>query len=123
MAGAGFEPAKAEPWRLQRHPFDRSGTPPGVGQCTQSGFGDDGQRVIGLDFVGRVLRAAEPDAGATVDRRRRNEPTPAIADMHEEVVAVRPVEMLHEATPALVSAPRGDHHLPTAVAQDPARLY
>lgn len=29
MAGAGFEPAKAEPTRLQRVPFDRSGTPPG----------------------------------------------------------------------------------------------
>src|SRR5271155_2762682 len=28
MAGAGFEPAKAEPMRLQRIPFDRSGTPP-----------------------------------------------------------------------------------------------
>src|SRR6266516_5535015 len=28
MAGAGFEPAKAEPTRLQRVPFDRSGTPP-----------------------------------------------------------------------------------------------
>jgi hypothetical protein len=32
MAGAGFEPAKAEPTRLQRVPFDRSGTPPGAGQ-------------------------------------------------------------------------------------------
>jgi hypothetical protein len=30
MAGAGFEPAKAEPRRLQRLPFDRSGTPPGA---------------------------------------------------------------------------------------------
>jgi hypothetical protein len=30
MAGAGFEPAKAEPTRLQRVPFDRSGTPPGA---------------------------------------------------------------------------------------------
>ena len=30
MAGAGFEPAKAEPTRLQRVPFDRSGTPPGL---------------------------------------------------------------------------------------------
>ena len=29
MAGAGFEPAKAVPTRLQRVPFDRSGTPPG----------------------------------------------------------------------------------------------
>jgi hypothetical protein len=29
VAGAGFEPAKAEPVRLQRTPFDRSGTPPG----------------------------------------------------------------------------------------------
>ncbi len=29
VAGAGFEPAKAEPMRLQRIPFDRSGTPPG----------------------------------------------------------------------------------------------
>jgi hypothetical protein len=28
VAGAGFEPAKAEPTRLQRVPFDRSGTPP-----------------------------------------------------------------------------------------------
>ncbi len=28
LAGAGFEPAKAEPQRLQRCPFDRSGTPP-----------------------------------------------------------------------------------------------
>ena len=31
MAGEGFEPSKAEPTRLQRVPFDRSGTPPGVG--------------------------------------------------------------------------------------------
>ena len=30
MAGAGFEPAKAEPTRLQRVPFDRFGTPPGL---------------------------------------------------------------------------------------------
>src|SRR5450755_2071277 len=28
MAGAGFEPAKAEPTDLQSVPFDRSGTPP-----------------------------------------------------------------------------------------------
>jgi hypothetical protein len=28
MAGGGFEPPKAEPRRLQRRPFDRSGTPP-----------------------------------------------------------------------------------------------
>ena len=28
MAGAGFEPAKAEPRDLQSRPFDRSGTPP-----------------------------------------------------------------------------------------------
>src|SRR5271155_6246059 len=32
MAGEGFEPSKAEPTRLQRVPFDRSGTPPGAGQ-------------------------------------------------------------------------------------------
>ena len=36
MAGAGFEPAKAEPTRLQRVPFDRSGTPPGPGQSRAS---------------------------------------------------------------------------------------
>jgi hypothetical protein len=30
MAGEGFEPSKAEPTRLQRVPFDRSGTPPGA---------------------------------------------------------------------------------------------
>src|SRR6266540_1690008 len=29
MAGEGFEPSKAVPTRLQRVPFDRSGTPPG----------------------------------------------------------------------------------------------
>jgi hypothetical protein len=29
VAGGGFEPPKAEPMRLQRIPFDRSGTPPG----------------------------------------------------------------------------------------------
>jgi hypothetical protein len=29
VAGEGFEPSKAEPTRLQRVPFDRSGTPPG----------------------------------------------------------------------------------------------
>src|SRR5205085_9733073 len=29
MAGAGFEPAKAEPTDLQSVPFDRSGIPPG----------------------------------------------------------------------------------------------
>lgn len=29
VAGAGFEPAKAEPPDLQSGPFDRSGTPPG----------------------------------------------------------------------------------------------
>jgi hypothetical protein len=28
VAGAGFEPAKAEPTDLQSVPFDRSGTPP-----------------------------------------------------------------------------------------------
>src|SRR5215217_5042937 len=29
VAGAGFEPAKAEPLRLQRNPVDRLGIPPG----------------------------------------------------------------------------------------------
>src|ERR1700760_1099134 len=32
VAGGGFEPPKAEPSRLQRDPFDRSGTPPGRSQ-------------------------------------------------------------------------------------------
>jgi hypothetical protein len=33
MGETGFEPVKAEPWRLQRHPFDRFGTPPGKGRA------------------------------------------------------------------------------------------
>gem|GEM_PF-5204637 len=52
MAGAGFEPAKAEPCGLQPHPFDRSGTPPGVGESTRTGRCDDGQWLVGLDLVG-----------------------------------------------------------------------
>ena len=34
VAGAGFEPAKAEPTDLQSVPFDRSGIPPSGGQCS-----------------------------------------------------------------------------------------
>ena len=48
MAGAGFEPAKAEPTRLQRVPFDRSGTPPGavsLGRCCAEARAQGGARV------------------------------------------------------------------------------
>src|SRR3954467_510966 len=83
MAGAGFEPAKAEPMRLQRIPFDRSGTPPGVGQSTEPRLRDGGKRLIGLDLVGRILRPAEPDARAALDGVRGDEPPPPVADMDE----------------------------------------
>src|SRR5947209_14967946 len=37
MAGPGFEPGKAEPMGLQPIPFDRSGIPPGGGECSVRG--------------------------------------------------------------------------------------
>jgi hypothetical protein len=37
--------------RLQRIPFDRSGTPPGVGQSTEPRPGDDCERLVALDLV------------------------------------------------------------------------
>ena len=49
MAGAGFEPAKAEPQRLQRCPFDRSGTPPGGCESNDEYLGE------GLERSGRAL--------------------------------------------------------------------
>src|SRR5690349_3297651 len=47
MAGAGFEPAKAEPRDLQSRPFDRSGTPPSRVEhsdqaCSRDGNGRPG---------------------------------------------------------------------------------
>ena len=38
MAGPGFEPGKAEPMRLQRIPFDRSGIPPGASESSPKGL-------------------------------------------------------------------------------------
>jgi hypothetical protein len=104
MAGAGFEPAKAEPMRLQRIPFDRSGTPPGGGQFTEPRLGDGDQRMIGLDFVGRVLRPAEPDARAAVDGVGGDEPPPSVADVDEEEVTTLGAEVRDEAVPAPVPA-------------------
>lgn len=40
VVGGGFEPPKAEPWRLQRHPFGHSGIPPGVGDGTDGAPAD-----------------------------------------------------------------------------------
>jgi hypothetical protein len=48
MAGAGFEPAKAEPTRLQRVPFDRSGTPPGVRDDSDHGRSAGLAQLLGL---------------------------------------------------------------------------
>ena len=48
MGGAGFEPAKAEPMRLQRIPFDRSGIPPNVNSRIV-------KRRTGIDLEPRVL--------------------------------------------------------------------
>src|SRR5436190_19569221 len=53
IAGAGFEPAKAEPMRLQRIPFAPSGTPPGGRQCSHTRRGHERQV---LAWVGLVVR-------------------------------------------------------------------
>ncbi len=90
--------------RLQRIPFDRSGTPPGAAQCTEPRLGDNGQRVIGLDLVFGVFRAAEPDARAAIDVLRRYEPAPSVADVDEDVVTLTRAEVLDQAGPALIAA-------------------
>ena len=71
MAGAGFEPAKAEPQRLQRCPFDRSGTPPGALSLTLGGLRSGArrgwpglERLAWLDLVLRILGATEHDRAA-----------------------------------------------------------
>ena len=55
MAGAGFEPAKAEPTRLQRVPFDRSGTPPGAVQEFRAYRPRAGTRLLALGGFAQLL--------------------------------------------------------------------
>ena len=59
MAGAGFEPAKAEPSDLQSDPFDRSGTPPEAPSLARERLT---KRPAGLYLKALVLRSAEQQA-------------------------------------------------------------
>src|SRR5439155_25831672 len=64
VAGAGFEPAKAEPTRLQRVPFDRSGTPPGrIEHSDQRDSGDGSGRpgsISNSEYFGPPTRSPVP---------------------------------------------------------------
>src|SRR5215213_6285244 len=115
MAGAGFEPAKAEPANLQSAPFDRFGIPPGRRTLILgSGFHLrlPGNRLPSFHFELAVLRAAERDSRAPVDDRARNEPPASVTGVHEEVVAASGVEELRRSAPALIAAARAEHDLP-----------
>src|SRR5207248_10431627 len=71
VAGAGFEPAKAEPYGLQPHPFDRSGTPPGRSESSPtSGF--SGPADLRLAHQARVIKRV----GSAPATRLRRVPQP-----------------------------------------------
>ena len=110
VAGAGFEPAKAEPTNLQSVPFDRSGTPPGILKFTVAWRVSERQPGLkwhaGFDFKLRVLRAAQADDRAAAKRPGRYVPAPTIAHMDEHAVTSRSIEPFDRAVPALVATTR-----------------
>src|SRR6202008_5077395 len=78
MAGAGFEPAKAEPRDLQSRPFDRSGTPPGP-RVFWLPTRARPQRLPWCSLELSISRSPEQDPGAVGERRRPEEPFLAVA--------------------------------------------
>src|SRR5690349_3256506 len=122
MAGPGFEPGMAEPVRLQRIPFDRSGIPPGALSLTSArrlrslrqGLGSRRRTRLKwlprFDFVLRVLRTSQHDCGSAAERSCRYVPAPAITNVHEQRVAPCRVETLDNAVRALIAAARAERH-------------
>ena len=68
MAGAGFEPAKAEPRDLQSRPFDRSGIPPGAAESSDETRRTNRQTRTRSRSV--VLRTTEPEPARASDLGR-----------------------------------------------------
>jgi hypothetical protein len=119
MAGAGFEPAKAEPTDLQSVPFDRSGIPPGALSLARH------RRVewnTALDFEPLVLRAAEVEAATATHLWGWNQPPPAITNYDEEVVVLRRIQCLDQPTPTAVTAAGAEGDAPTTVLKVRRRL-
>ena len=120
MAGAGFEPGKAEPRDLQSRPFDRSGIPPGgpsLVAATRSGRKRPGR----LDLEFGVLRTPKQQPGPAFDRPGRDVPASPISNVDENDVAARLVESFDEPAPALVATARRKHHAENSPAS-PCRL-
>src|SRR5258708_6338730 len=101
MAGAGFEPAKAEPHDLQSCPFDRSGTPPGPSSIAIEAS-TSAQRPPRLDLEVGVLRATEHDLRCPLDGGGGNRPASPVGHEHEQPVTARWTEALRETIPTLV---------------------
>src|SRR5918995_871411 len=70
------------------------------------------ERPSRLDLELRVLGATEAHPATAFNRLRGDEPSAAVAYVHEEVVATLRVEVLDEAAPALVAAPSRDEDVP-----------
>jgi hypothetical protein len=114
MAGAGFEPAKAEPSRLQRDPFDRSGTPPGPSSIAIKRGWSTAAAAPARPQTRRSW-AAEEERCSAANHSGWDEPSPAIGHKDKEAVAAARAEPLDEATPAAVPATRAHHDPPASV--------
>ena len=115
MAGAGFEPAKAEPRRLQRLPFDRSGTPPGRPQDSDQPRAENRGRPASTSnsaYFGPPRTTPVPAATASAGMNHRR----PSATTTKQAVAPRCAEALHEAAPALVSTSGAEHDFRSLIA-------
>src|SRR5919112_417578 len=104
MAGAGFEPAKAEPPDLQSGPFDRSGTPPGVAPRASPG---------------RANRAQGSDRGAAPRQRRAQIRTPVLARVAEALGLRQRLELLQRVVLDLADALACDVERPPDLLERP----
>src|SRR5438270_786953 len=93
MAGAGFEPAKAEPRDLQSRPFDRSGTPPRRVEHsdhprTANRNGRPGS-ISNLEYFGPPTSTAVPPTSCAGMSPRRPSPTRTNSQSHRLALHLR----------------------------------
>src|SRR5687768_712006 len=79
-------------------------------------------RIASLDLELGVLRPAQQQASSPAEVSGRDEPSPAVADEHEQVVAVLGLQSFRETVPALVAASGADGDLPPALVEPRSRL-